>query len=370
MGQIYFGQIIKEKSYTLKVGKLNVEIPRRQEKFINILKQNENIESNKFAWFEYTEAKRGNKIDNIWLSSKDLPLEILEKYLDYALVSKDFIFDNNFIESVIDISSSADNLLNKTPLKIKFQNILYLKLIRKNHKRISPHLTADFKNYFDSITGQNKKPKKNLNKKPVQILNKEPLKIKDGRIPEYKKVTKFKPKRRKKESNKLSVKITDLAKDLQNSVESLTVEKKELDKKLQKLVKKYSRSPEGIRNEEQLRNICINCSSDSVVEIELINGFNRSCKVCETSWYINHCWNCESGRVDSRDPKNPRCKVCGWLKCTCQACHYQGCKTNEYSKDHKLSDQDDLPSLNESEKFQECMHGTDRKYCAYCTEDD
>jgi hypothetical protein len=43
---------------------------------------------------------------------------------------------------------------------------------------------------------------------------------------------------------------------------------------------------------------------------------------------VNHCWSCKNHYVDSRDATTPKCKACGWHKCShCGACKQSGCST-------------------------------------------
>jgi hypothetical protein len=100
------------------------------------------------------------------------------------------------------------------------------------------------------------------------------------------------------------------------------------------LHRKFQINPKGIRNVEELRDVCLQCGPG-----QLVTGVPvRKCGSCRSEWYVNHCWNCAGARVDSRDPETPACRECGWQKCRrCNACHYLGCTTNPYHKDNRLS---------------------------------
>lgn len=83
----------------------------------------------------------------------------------------------------------------------------------------------------------------------------------------------------------------------------------------------------GIRFDSTMEWKCLACGGPA----EITNGKLswRTCKICNKSYYRNHCWNCKI-IVDSRDNENVKCPRCGWLKCTCTACHLGGCTTNPY----------------------------------------
>jgi hypothetical protein len=90
-------------------------------------------------------------------------------------------------------------------------------------------------------------------------------------------------------------------------------------RRLAKAVEKYRTDPAGIRDSAFMADVCLLCASDDVESIDEGFGPNRQCRICDSSWYVNHCWNCFSGKVDSRDP--PPCPTCKWLKCAkCDAC--------------------------------------------------
>ena len=109
---------------------------------------------------------------------------------------------------------------------------------------------------------------------------------------------------------------------------------------------KWRDDPTGIRNNETLRYICVQCGSEDV-ELGRFHT-NPVCRKCGTTWYINHCWSCKNGRVDSRDPQTPKCAVCKWYKCAfCSACHQNGCSTNRYSRGFRYVD-DPSPMLSSS----------------------
>jgi hypothetical protein len=116
---------------------------------------------------------------------------------------------------------------------------------------------------------------------------------------------------------------------------------REVRQKLQrlKLVQKYKAAPQGIRTVEALQSICIECNSDNVRDRSPSEHHFKVCLDCNAQWYVNHCWSCGSGLVDSRDPDTPQCSVCGWYKCAvCGACKLDGCSTNPYNREHRFRD--------------------------------
>jgi len=116
---------------------------------------------------------------------------------------------------------------------------------------------------------------------------------------------------------------------------------KEARQKLQRLnlVQKFKTTPKGIRNVEALRSICIECNSDNVQDRSPSEHYFKVCQECNAEWYVNHCWSCGPGLVDSRDPDTPQCSVCGWYKCAvCGACKLDGCSTNPYNREHRFRD--------------------------------
>ncbi|GAB4343036.1 MAG: hypothetical protein Kow0037_30870 [Calditrichia bacterium] len=109
------------------------------------------------------------------------------------------------------------------------------------------------------------------------------------------------------------------------------------DNQIDSLIKKFRENPAGIRNESRLREICIKCGSSDVQPRSESERYFKVCRKCGNEWYVNHCWNCGLP-VDGRDPENPECPECGWLKCVCGACYIRGCRTNPYHKNNRLKD--------------------------------
>lgn len=91
----------------------------------------------------------------------------------------------------------------------------------------------------------------------------------------------------------------------------------------------------GIRLDPSMEWKCLACGGTA----ETTDGKYswRTCTKCNKSYYRNHCWNCKTV-VDSRDTENVKCPTCGWLKCTCSACHLGGCTTNPYRNEVPLED--------------------------------
>jgi len=83
---------------------------------------------------------------------------------------------------------------------------------------------------------------------------------------------------------------------------------------------------------------CLSCEFEPAQPIEGELGFSHQCPKCAAKWYASHCWNCETGFVDSRDPATPLCPSCGWYKCACGACHLRGCTTNPFTHDRRERD--------------------------------
>jgi hypothetical protein len=146
----------------------------------------------------------------------------------------------------------------------------------------------------------------------------------------------------------------------------------------------WRNNPAGIRNEESLRDVCLECGSREVKNGRygrFPNSGNRECQVCRAIWYVNHCWNCDRPRersmIDSRDSTNPPCEVCNWRKCAkCNACRIDGCKTNPYSSRNRLRDhlliveaERNAPSEHEEAYFfrGEGVDGSDDT-CDFCNE--
>jgi methyl-accepting chemotaxis protein len=55
------------------------------------------------------------------------------------------------------------------------------------------------------------------------------------------------------------------------------------------------------------------CGSTSV-EVTGENENVKVCRACGISWYVNHCWNCES-TIDSRSETVIQCDGCSWYRC-------------------------------------------------------
>ena len=102
-------------------------------------------------------------------------------------------------------------------------------------------------------------------------------------------------------------------------------------------LRKFQSDPSGIRNCISMNRVCLACGSKKVLSRTPELHYYRYCRDCGADYYRNICWNCLT-TVDSRDPQNPYCTVCGWLKCTCRACSKYGCSTNEYSRSNRLRD--------------------------------
>ena len=85
-------------------------------------------------------------------------------------------------------------------------------------------------------------------------------------------------------------------------------------------LKRYRYNPIGIRNDLQMMSVCLKCGNVN----KLTSGGKQVCenRRCKNRWYVNNCWNCNEGRVDSRDPKVTQCKECNWYKCPiCGSCN-------------------------------------------------
>lgn len=135
------------------------------------------------------------------------------------------------------------------------------------------------------------------------------------------------------------------------------------------LLLQFRTNPAGIRLNIAMARICLNCGSSNVTSISNELHYYRQCKDCGTQFYRNVCWNCRS-LVDDRDPKNPYCYACKWLKCTCTACSPRGCETNPYNRKHRLKYIEDfVPSKRHSDSCPECGGGgyaQDGGQCEYC----
>jgi hypothetical protein len=105
------------------------------------------------------------------------------------------------------------------------------------------------------------------------------------------------------------------------------------------LIAKYKADPSGIRHVETLKQVCIHCGSERVREKSASAPHVLICTECWAEWYVNRCWSCQTGWLDSRDPETPACEVCGRTKCAvCGACNRNGCSTNPYSAAHRHRD--------------------------------
>lgn len=102
---------------------------------------------------------------------------------------------------------------------------------------------------------------------------------------------------------------------------------------------KYKADPTGIREVETLKHVCIRCGSEWVRGKTAQTLHVLVCEECWSEWYVNRCWSCATGKLDSRDPETPPCPVCGRIKCAaCSACNPNGCTTNPYSAAHRQRD--------------------------------
>jgi len=89
----------------------------------------------------------------------------------------------------------------------------------------------------------------------------------------------------------------------------------------EELIHRYMIEPQGIRHDALMWSVCLNCGSQNVRPRSQKEHYYRTCQDCGVEWYVNNCWKCGRGRVDSRDPETPQCSVCGWYKCeVCGAC--------------------------------------------------
>ncbi len=105
------------------------------------------------------------------------------------------------------------------------------------------------------------------------------------------------------------------------------------------LLTKYKADPTGIRMVDTLQHVCIRCGSEWVRGKTADAVHVLVCEECWAEWYVNRCWSCTTGRLDSRDPETPPCEVCGRIKCAvCGACNLNGCTTNPYSAAHRQRD--------------------------------
>lgn len=105
------------------------------------------------------------------------------------------------------------------------------------------------------------------------------------------------------------------------------------------LLSKYKADSTGIRLVDTLKNVCLNCGSEWVRGKTAYTHHTLVCEECWAEWYINQCWSCDTGRLDSRDPETPACRTCGKIKCAvCGACNREGCNTNPYNAAHRQRD--------------------------------
>lgn len=107
------------------------------------------------------------------------------------------------------------------------------------------------------------------------------------------------------------------------------------------LLAQYKNAPAGLRAVEVLRRVCLACGSDWVQTKITTNTQHRlQCNECRAEWSVSRCWNCSTGRLDSRDPETPLCKVCRRNKCAdCGACNIHGCSTNPYHAGFRQRDE-------------------------------
>jgi len=105
------------------------------------------------------------------------------------------------------------------------------------------------------------------------------------------------------------------------------------------MIAQYTLNPKGVRNVWCLREVCLRCGASEAQTLYEKFGPNRRCRRCGETWYVNHCWSCSTGWIDSRDPETPTCSVCGWHKCAaCNSCRILGCTTNPYKRGRRHSD--------------------------------
>jgi hypothetical protein len=127
-------------------------------------------------------------------------------------------------------------------------------------------------------------------------------------------------------------------KEAERALEQAAAKEDEAATRSQAFVDHYRLDRSGVRL-HQVSGRCLECGSRQVVRIGEGFGPNRECKDCGATWYVNHCWSCATGEIDSRDPETPACSVCKWYKCAkCHACKMSGCSTNPYSLANKAKD--------------------------------
>lgn len=101
------------------------------------------------------------------------------------------------------------------------------------------------------------------------------------------------------------------------------------------LLARFQKNSAGIRKLLILRGICIECGSNKVKNKFRNKDYYKKCEICNSEWYVNHCWNCGKF-IDSRDSEIIECNICNWYKCTCGACSIKGCKSNPYYSSNRL----------------------------------
>lgn len=113
------------------------------------------------------------------------------------------------------------------------------------------------------------------------------------------------------------------------------------------LLAQYKHAPAGMRAVEVLRRVCLACGSDWVQTKTTTHAQQRlQCNECRAEWMMGRCWNCTTGRLDSRDPETPMCKVCRRNKCAdCGACNINGCSTNPYHASFRQRDEQAAQAL-------------------------
>lgn len=79
----------------------------------------------------------------------------------------------------------------------------------------------------------------------------------------------------------------------------------------------YRTDASGIRLNPHMKGICLECGHYTPGA-----GEGRTiCIECGNWWYRDHCWNCKTYDVDSRDPTTPRCSRCRYWRCVhCGQC--------------------------------------------------
>ena len=91
------------------------------------------------------------------------------------------------------------------------------------------------------------------------------------------------------------------------------------EQSISELRTRFQRKPSGIRNEIRLHKVCLRCGNEGA-QNRLGKHWCPTPK-CGEKWYASHCWNCENGQVDSRDPEIVRCSTCKMHICIlCSAC--------------------------------------------------